>query len=288
MSSKRIPLAGRASQARQSPGGFQHPAWPAGRTLKGASPAERIGAAGLRMKRWKSWRRHWTLRGAGGPNDCDGRNGRTHHARGPHAASAAVRWTCWTWLRGGALIAPTGSGAAEVMRPGHRYAKAIKRVPGRQSRFGVARAVALALALTLSCLLLAAPALGEERSLSVTATAYNSVESQTDSEPWVGAWGDDLEPGMRVIAVSRDLLELGLGRGSVVRIEGMPGQYVVLDKMNKRWERKIDVYMGSDVRAARRFGRRKVTLRWHEDDRLPAKIDAELISEWTRPEAETP
>lgn len=103
-----------------------------------------------------------------------------------------------------------------------------------------------------------------QRSLEVAATAYNSVPEQTNEQPWLAAWGDPLGNGMKVIAVSRDLLELGLGRGTRVRIDGMPGEYVVLDKMHKRWERKIDIYMGDDVDAARAFGRRVVTLRWEE------------------------
>lgn len=110
-----------------------------------------------------------------------------------------------------------------------------------------------------------------EQSLDVTATAYNSVEAQTSKQPWLAAWGDTLAPGMKVIAVSRDLLELGLGRGTVVRIDGLEGQFVVLDKMNKRWRRKIDVYMGSDIQAARKFGRRDVTIRWKPTE---APVDA--------------
>ena len=105
-----------------------------------------------------------------------------------------------------------------------------------------------------------------EQSLEVTATAYNSVEAQTSKQPWIAAWGDTLAPGMKVIAVSRDLLELGLGRGTVVRIDGLKGQFVVLDKMNKRWRRKIDVYMGSDIQAAREFGRRNLTIRWEQTE----------------------
>ena len=117
----------------------------------------------------------------------------------------------------------------------------------------------------LALTLLPGAARAIERELEVTATAYNSVASQTSAQPWVAAWGDTLAPGMKVIAVSRDLLAMGLRRGTVVRIEGLEGKYVVLDKMNKRWRRKIDVYMGTNVRAARRFGRRKLTIQW--DDR---------------------
>lgn len=101
-----------------------------------------------------------------------------------------------------------------------------------------------------------------ERSLVVTASAYNSVRGQTDGNPSLGAWGDRLSPGMRAIAVSSDLLELGLTRGTPVRIEGLPGEYAVLDKMGRRWRKHIDIYMGVDVRAARSWGRRQVRIFW--------------------------
>ena len=107
----------------------------------------------------------------------------------------------------------------------------------------------------------------EAVSLRVTATAYNSVQGQTHGNPAVAAWGDRLEPGMRAIAVSRDLIELGLSHGVPVEIEGLEGEYRVLDKMARRWRRKIDIYMGEDVEAARRWGRRKVTIRWRPEDR---------------------
>jgi 3D (Asp-Asp-Asp) domain-containing protein len=103
---------------------------------------------------------------------------------------------------------------------------------------------------------------GEGHTLSVTATAYNSLRVQTNAEPKLGAWGDVLTPGMRAIAVSRDLIALGLTRGVEVSIEGMPGTYRVLDKMGPRWEKKIDIYMGDDVEAARRWGVREVRIRW--------------------------
>ncbi len=105
-------------------------------------------------------------------------------------------------------------------------------------------------------------AAGGARSLVVTATAYNSLSAQTGRRPSIGAWGDHLKPGMKVIAVSRDLLRLGLTHNSRVTIDGLPGVYRVQDKMNKRWRRKIDIYMGRDVRAARRWGKRRVTIRW--------------------------
>ena len=101
-----------------------------------------------------------------------------------------------------------------------------------------------------------------EHTLIVTATAYNSVPEQTDSDPFLAAWGDSLAPGMKVIAVSRDLIPVGLDRHTPVKIEGFPGVYLVLDKMNKRWEKRIDIYMGNDLEAARAWGSRQVEISW--------------------------
>jgi len=120
----------------------------------------------------------------------------------------------------------------------------------------------------LLALALSAPAWGEaERvSVNVTATAYNATHAQTDGTPHVGAWGDHLDaavkPGVRVIAVSQDLLKKGLRRGQRVRIDGLKGEFVVLDKMPRRWTRRIDIYMQKDVRAARQWGRRRVKISW--------------------------
>lgn len=102
----------------------------------------------------------------------------------------------------------------------------------------------------------------EESSRVVMATAYNSVPSQTYGDPNLGAWGDRLEPGMKAIAVSPDLVALGLTRGTRVRIEGLDDEYVVLDRMPSRWKGRIDLYMGDDVEAARAWGRRTVRIHW--------------------------
>ena len=105
--------------------------------------------------------------------------------------------------------------------------------------------------------------LSQWRTLEVMATAYNSLSGQTTAvDPDLAAWGDRLHPDMRVIAVSRDLIDAGLGYGTVVKIEGFDGEWQVLDKMNKRWTRKIDIYMGTDVNAAREWGHRPVTISW--------------------------
>ncbi len=100
------------------------------------------------------------------------------------------------------------------------------------------------------------------RMLEVTATAYTSSVAETDSTPTISAWGDRLSPGMRVLAVSRDLLSMGLTHGTLVTVEGFEKEFIVLDKMNKRWEKKIDIYMGNDRDSALKWGKRKVNICW--------------------------
>jgi len=96
----------------------------------------------------------------------------------------------------------------------------------------------------------------------VTATAYNSLAYQTSSQPNITAFGDSLKPGMKYIAVSRDLLALGLKRNTLVTIDGLDGIYLVKDKMNRRWKNRIDIYMGNDVKAARKWGRKKLSIKY--------------------------
>ena len=103
---------------------------------------------------------------------------------------------------------------------------------------------------------------GEWQRLRVTATAYNSVPSQGVGDGTVAAWGDRLEPGMKSIAISRDLEDLGLTHGVRVEIEGLDGVYTVRDRTAARWSRRIDIYMGRDVSAARAWGKREVWIRW--------------------------
>jgi 3D (Asp-Asp-Asp) domain-containing protein len=103
----------------------------------------------------------------------------------------------------------------------------------------------------------------ETKELEVVASAYNSLPGQThSSHPNIGAWGDTLRPGMKVIAVSRDLIKQGLTHNQLVKIEGLPGKFRVLDKMNRRWKQKIDIYMGANRQRAKEWGMREVTIRW--------------------------
>ncbi len=116
--------------------------------------------------------------------------------------------------------------------------------------------------LSLLILLFAPGPSGAAHILKVDATAYNSVPDQTQGNPTITAWGDKLVPGMKAIAVSRDLIPMGLTHGVKVKIEGLPGTYTVMDKLHKRWRRRIDIYMGNDVAAAKKWGKRQVTIRW--------------------------
>lgn len=95
----------------------------------------------------------------------------------------------------------------------------------------------------------------------VTASAYNSVHWQTDSiSPSIAAWGDTLKPGMKSLAVSRDLIKLGLVHNTMVKIDTFPDTFYVLDKMHYKWRNRIDIYMGKDIKKAREWGRKKIMI----------------------------
>lgn len=131
-------------------------------------------------------------------------------------------------------------------------------LPRQKRREGLTRYLAIA------CLVCLGFACAEERghALEVTATAYNSLPGQGLGDPTVTAWGDELVPGEKAVAVSRDLIPLGLTHGVSVEIEGLTGSYIVKDKLHKRWSRRIDIYMGVDEEQARQWGKRRVTIRW--------------------------
>lgn len=108
-----------------------------------------------------------------------------------------------------------------------------------------------------------APQLKFKRKIRVVATAYTSHRNQTDETPFLAAWNNRIRPGMKIIAVSVDLIRrYGLTNGVKVKITGLPGYYVVRDKMNKRLRNHIDIYMGINKRKALRWGRRRVALYW--------------------------
>jgi 3D (Asp-Asp-Asp) domain-containing protein len=121
---------------------------------------------------------------------------------------------------------------------------------------------ALAALLLEACSLFPVPRSEDWRALQVTATAYNSLPGQGQGDSTLAASGVRLWPGMRIIAVSRDLYRMGLREGTRVRIEELPGEWRVADKMHRRWRRRIDIYMGTDLEAAQRFGKKSLTLHW--------------------------
>jgi 3D (Asp-Asp-Asp) domain-containing protein len=84
----------------------------------------------------------------------------------------------------------------------------------------------------------------------VMASAYNSEEGQTDSTPWTTASGSQCREG--VIAANH------LPIGTKVLIEGFGNQvFTVEDRMNKRYNKRIDIWMRHHSDAMK-FGVRKI------------------------------
>ena len=92
----------------------------------------------------------------------------------------------------------------------------------------------------------------------VTATVYHAVEGQTDDTPLITASLRHINPddplGHRWIAVSRDLEELGFVFGEKVLVTGaehMDGVYVVEDRMNRRWTKRIDFLVNESMKGGK-------------------------------------
>ncbi len=100
------------------------------------------------------------------------------------------------------------------------------------------------------------------KELEVKATAYNSTRAQTYGNPSIAAWGDTLKPGMRCIAISRDLMALGIKHNTPIRIEGLDSIYLVKDKMHRRKRNQIDIYMGLDIAKAKEWGVKKLKIEY--------------------------
>jgi 3D (Asp-Asp-Asp) domain-containing protein len=85
----------------------------------------------------------------------------------------------------------------------------------------------------------------------VTATMYNAVKKQCDSNPFETANGSIINPKKasehKWIAMSRDLLKRWKGKfnyGDKVKLIGAKykdGVYTIVDCMNKRFTKKIDI-----------------------------------------------
>ena len=90
--------------------------------------------------------------------------------------------------------------------------------------------------------------------LYVTATVYNAVPEQTNSDPSHTATMFKLDPDHpekhKIIAVSRDL-EKHFPMGSTVCVENagkMNGEWHVEDRMNKRFTNRIDFLVANNVK----------------------------------------
>ena len=87
----------------------------------------------------------------------------------------------------------------------------------------------------------------------VTATVYNSVANQCNKDYLHTAYMFKLDSTNqfkhRIIAVSRDLIHT-YPNGTKVRLEGTKydGIYTVRDKMNKRYRKRIDILINSDMK----------------------------------------
>lgn len=89
----------------------------------------------------------------------------------------------------------------------------------------------------------------------VVATIYHAVPGQTDDTPFITASNKkinkDNPAGHRWIAVSRDLEKLGFTLGTKVCVENagkMDGEWTIEDRMNKRWTKKIDFLVNTDMK----------------------------------------
>jgi len=92
-----------------------------------------------------------------------------------------------------------------------------------------------------------------ESSDRVHATVYHATVEQCNSDPEHTAFNFKLDLDNpwkhRIIAVSRDLLKK-YPKGTKVRLTGVGnynGIYVVMDKMNKKWTKRIDILINEGM-----------------------------------------
>ena len=94
------------------------------------------------------------------------------------------------------------------------------------------------------------------RLVKTTATAYNSLENQTDSTPWVTASGTKCRSGV----IACNFLPIG----TKVWIKGFGHKiFVVEDRMHKRFSDRIDIWMESHHEAIK-FGKKQVLIAYIE------------------------
>lgn len=92
-----------------------------------------------------------------------------------------------------------------------------------------------------------------KRTMTVVATAYSSTPDQTDSTPFTTAWNTTVRDGI----VAANFLPFG----TEIRIPEVFGNkvFVVEDRMNKRYQYRIDVWF-PERELAREFGVKKVII----------------------------
>ena len=132
---------------------------------------------------------------------------------------------------------------------------------------------------------------------TLKATAYNSLESQTDATPNITATGATTRFG--IIAVSRDLLDADIPYGSLVRLKDLGGYYngrgagrfqdlldeqvfVVEDTMHERKRQQVDVWFPR-LSDAVTWGVRQVEVEVVRWGRVGPELYATADSEFTTP-----
>ena len=93
----------------------------------------------------------------------------------------------------------------------------------------------------------------DEEIFYVDVTGYSSTPEETDSTPFITAWGTRVRDGI----MAANFLPFG----TLVRIPSLFGEkiFVIEDRMNKRYKYNIDVWF-SERELAKVFGVKKVTI----------------------------
>ncbi len=101
-----------------------------------------------------------------------------------------------------------------------------------------------------------------KKTMHVYATAYNSLPEQTDSTPCITANGYNLCEFETEDTIAANFLPFG----TRVRIPDYFGErvFIVRDRMNARYENRIDVWM-KEYKDARKFGKRYLKIEVLED-----------------------
>ncbi len=89
--------------------------------------------------------------------------------------------------------------------------------------------------------------------IPVTITAYTPRPQECDGTPYTTAFMTKVREG--IVGLSRDLEgDFNFKRGDEITLYGF-GTFVFEDRMNKRWKRRVDIFMFS-LERARCFGKK--------------------------------